>query len=392
VSGVWRRVALGDVADVNPRTPRPAMHGSTPVSFVPMAAVDDVLGEISESIVRPYEDVRNGYTFFVEGDVLFAKITPCMENGKVAVARQLEQGIGFGSTEFHVIRPQRDVLPDWLHAVLRLRSTRDRAALTFTGTAGQQRVPASFLRSLQLRVPPVDEQERIVRVASAIKAGRRTAAASRARSNQLPLAIFNRLFNEDGDAPVRLGELVEIGGGGTPTRQRAEFWGGTIPWVSPKDMKPDEIRGSEDHITAEGVEAARLRVYQPPAVLVVVRGMILAHTVPIRITRAPVAINQDMKVLLPRESVSAEFIRWALELRHRELLSLVSRAAHGTCRLETDRLLDLQVPIPSPTMLPGFNDLVARAASANRMIGGVGEALDSLADLWPEQAIGTVSP
>src|SRR5690606_38553705 len=91
----------------------------TEVSFVPMAAVDEVFGRITEAEVRRYRDVRRGFTPFVNGDILFAKITPSMENGKAAIASDLVNGIGFGSTEFHVLRPGPLVLPEWIFALIR---------------------------------------------------------------------------------------------------------------------------------------------------------------------------------------------------------------------------------------------------------------------------------
>ena len=112
----WPTVALGEVCTINPRLDRLTVPSpNVPVSFVPMAAVDEFKAEIKEFMVRPYEEVSKGYTAFKKGDVLFAKITPCMENGKVAVVGDLVNGFGFGSTEFHVLRSSDQVLPDYLY-------------------------------------------------------------------------------------------------------------------------------------------------------------------------------------------------------------------------------------------------------------------------------------
>ena len=105
-----------------------------------MAAVDERLGEITGQHDRPYAEVSKGYSSFENGDVLFAKITPCMENGKIAVARDLTNGIGRGSTEFFVLRPSGAVLRDYLYHYLRQPLFRASAERHFTGTAGQQRV------------------------------------------------------------------------------------------------------------------------------------------------------------------------------------------------------------------------------------------------------------
>jgi len=115
-----------------------------------MEYVDEALGAIADSETRRIEDVVRGYTYFRDWDVLFAKITPCMENGKCAVATNLTNGVGFGSTEFHVVRPGRDVLPQWIFYFLRQQATRQDAARHMTGTAGQQRVPTRFLQEVEI--------------------------------------------------------------------------------------------------------------------------------------------------------------------------------------------------------------------------------------------------
>lgn len=145
---------LGDpaVCDINPRT-RLGLADSDLVSFVPMADVDEHLGRITGCQSRPYGEVKKGLTPFQERDVLFAKITPCMQNGKAAIASGLIGGVGFGSTEFHVLRAGSDVTPEYLFALVRLQSFRNHAMSAFTGSAGQQRVPTEFLRQFRLPVP-----------------------------------------------------------------------------------------------------------------------------------------------------------------------------------------------------------------------------------------------
>lgn len=132
-------------------------------TFVPMRAVDGVSGTITCPEVRPLGELKKGFTPFLSGDVLFAKITPCMENGKLAVARSLTNDLGFGSTEFHIIRPGPSVLSEWLWYFMRQSSIRDEARRHFRGSAGQQRVPSDFLRQLKIPVPPIEEQLRILR-------------------------------------------------------------------------------------------------------------------------------------------------------------------------------------------------------------------------------------
>ena len=160
----WEVKPLGEICAINPRATGTAHAGDTPVSFVPMAAVDERLGTISAHHERPISEVSKGYTSFRNGDVLFAKITPCMENGKVALARDLINGVGRGSTEFHVLRPGDRVLGEYVYHVVRQDRFREEAKRSFTGTAGQQRVPKSFLQHALVPLPPLEEQRRAVAV------------------------------------------------------------------------------------------------------------------------------------------------------------------------------------------------------------------------------------
>src|SRR5206468_2960623 len=142
----WEMKRLSDVAEVNPsRLGNVKLKPSDKVSFVPMKAVDDVTGKIAWPETREFHEVAKGYTWFVNGDVIFARITPCMQNGKSAYAQNLMNGVGFGSTEFHVMRPRENVCGEWIYYLVRHKAFRDDAAEHFKGTAGQQRVPRRFL-------------------------------------------------------------------------------------------------------------------------------------------------------------------------------------------------------------------------------------------------------
>jgi type I restriction enzyme S subunit len=157
----WSYAKLCDVAAINPRRPVIERSDDELTSFVPMDAVDEILGGVVRQDVQPYSKVKKGYTYFQNDDVIFAKITPCMQNGKHAVVKELKDGFGFGSTEFHVIRTSEKVLPEWIHFFLRKQETLDAATKTFTGAVGQQRVPTAFLEALVLPLPPVNVQRQI---------------------------------------------------------------------------------------------------------------------------------------------------------------------------------------------------------------------------------------
>lgn len=157
----WTWAKLSAVSQLNPATAFEGIGQDEHVSFVPMAAVAEETGVIDSSTRRPARDVAKGYVRFKDGDVIFAKITPCMENGKVAPVVGLPTQYAAGSTEFHVFRPiavEQRYLWYWLVS----RAFRAQAQHQMSGSAGQLRVPVEFLRNAMLSLPPLAEQRRIV--------------------------------------------------------------------------------------------------------------------------------------------------------------------------------------------------------------------------------------
>ena len=161
-SSQFYRGDLSDWFELNPKRPPLEFEDEEIVSFVPMDAVSDKDGTISKRNTE-FAKVSKGYTVFQENDLIWAKITPCMQNGKSAVARNLYRGVGFGSTEFHVLRPRtKEADIDFLWNLLRLESFLEVAQGAFTGSAGQQRVPASFLKEFPIPLPPLEIQRALV--------------------------------------------------------------------------------------------------------------------------------------------------------------------------------------------------------------------------------------
>lgn len=178
----WRWERLGDVANINPARSFAGLSDDDEVVFVPMAAVTEETGHVDTSLRRAVTSVRKGYTKFRSGDVILAKITPCMENGKLAVVPSVPHEIAAGSTEFHVVET-RELDNRFLFFWLVQRWVRHDAEARMTGSAGQRRVPADYLRQMPLPVPPLPVQRRIVARIDAlfaeIEAGEQALAAAR---------------------------------------------------------------------------------------------------------------------------------------------------------------------------------------------------------------------
>ena len=159
----WIIIKINEISVINPRKPETGLiDDGFKVSFIPMKCVGELTGKVDLSTTRAYAEVKKNYTYFINDDIIFAKITPCMENGKVAIMRGLKNGIGFGSTEFHVIRLKDTLNRKFYFRYLMQDGFRDSAQSNMKGTAGQLRVPADYLKNALVPIPPINEQKRIV--------------------------------------------------------------------------------------------------------------------------------------------------------------------------------------------------------------------------------------
>jgi len=143
-----------------------------------------------------------------------------------------------------------------------------------------------------------------------------------------------------------LGSLVKVVSGSTPSKDNQKYWDGDIPWVSPKDMKRWEIEDSEDHITSLALRSSILSLIEPHAVLIVVRGMILAREVPVAVTTTPVTINQDMKALISNNIISAYYLSHFLRSTQSAIFAIVEESGHGTRCLRSDLWKRLPIIVP----------------------------------------------
>jgi len=144
----WDVGGFQHYCELNPKNQR--LADDLEVSFVPMQKVSERSPVIDLSDIRTYAEVKKGFTAFAEGDVLFAKITPCMENGKAGIARNLRNGFGYGSTEFHVLRPCKPHYAEFLYSLIHLEVFRQHAANSFSGAVGHKRVPKGFFDKFAL--------------------------------------------------------------------------------------------------------------------------------------------------------------------------------------------------------------------------------------------------
>lgn len=157
---IWKKGTIADIAFINPRTKLSNLSDNSLVTFLSMSDIGEN-GRILSKEIRKYKDVKQGFTCFAENDIIFAKITPCMENGKGAFAADLHNGIGFGSTEFHILRARESGNPKFIYHITRSKRLRLKAEGYMRGSAGQQRVPKGFFYDYSILIPPLAEQHLI---------------------------------------------------------------------------------------------------------------------------------------------------------------------------------------------------------------------------------------
>lgn len=230
----WAETTLEEVARFNPKH-QADVDRTLAVSFVPMPAVDEYAGAITGASERTLADIWAGFTHFADGDVIFAKITPCMENGKVALASGLLNGMACGSTEFHVMRSTGAVEPSFLWRYLRQRSFRDLAAREMTGAVGQRRVPKPFLERHAFLLPPLAEQRRIV-----AKLDTLTARLTRARTELDRVTAMAKAMRSATLASAFSGTLTRNFRGGASTEGSLGF---PACWAVKRLEEISEIQG-----------------------------------------------------------------------------------------------------------------------------------------------------
>ena len=160
----WVWVRLGEVVEVNPNKIKMDIEEDKLIDFIPMKNVSESSSEIIEKNFEKFKDLQKGYTQFIENDILFAKITPCMENGKTAIITDLKEKIGYGSTEFHILRSSRIINNKLLYNFLKQKRFREDAKYNMTGSVGFRRVPTEFMKNYPIPLPPLEEQQEIVRI------------------------------------------------------------------------------------------------------------------------------------------------------------------------------------------------------------------------------------
>lgn len=188
----WEMGKFADICELNPKSEK--YDDNLDVSFIPMQLVSENSHKVSFEI-KKYKQVKKGFTPFIEGDVLFAKITPCMENGKAGIAQQLKNNIGFGSTEFHVFRPKYVEYSSFIYSLVHLPLFRELCSKHFSGSAGHKRVPKDFLENFNLYLPIFEQIQHFEKIFEKIHAQKSLLQKSLAELEVQHQALMQKAFN-----------------------------------------------------------------------------------------------------------------------------------------------------------------------------------------------------
>lgn len=221
-----------------------------------------------------------------------------------------------------------------------------------------------LLRERSVRWVPRLEQRHIVGILDQANRLRDLRARANAKADRILPALLVRALGSPANwhsdrCCEPLGELATPVSGATPSKRVEAFWQGSVPWVSPKDMKVEFLSDSQDHVSEAAIQETSLNLIERGNALVVVRGMILARSVPLAVNLTPVTINQDLKALVPRtEGVTGTYLWAALTAAKVQLKSLVRTAGHGTRKLDTPDLMAFRIPRPDPDQIREISSIV----------------------------------
>ncbi len=348
------------------------LDGVTQATFLPMEAVGD-RGDLDLSITRYVDDVRSGYTQFFDGDVLVAKITPCFENGKGALVNATLNGIGFGTTELHVLTPTSEIDGRYLYYTTVSDRFRKLGQAAMFGAAGQKRVPEEFVRNYRVSVPPIGKQRAIAdyldretaRLDALVAAKERLLALLAEKRRAIVTRTVTRGLDPRasmrdsgvpwlGEIPAhweiwKIGHVASVGNGSTPSRDNAAYWtDGTIPWLNSGVVNRPEVTGTDQFVTALAVRRCHLPLVKAGSVLIAITGQGKTRGRAV-VSSIDSTINQHLAFIQPNHSrLRPWFLRWTLLAAYDFLRSISDDTGGTKGALTCEDVANLRVPVPPP--------------------------------------------
>ena len=383
----WRTIRAADFIDFNPRLSLKKGDIATKVAM-------DKLKPFTKKIPETEKAEFNGGAKFCNGDTVMARITPCLENGKTAYVDMLDDGeIGFGSTEFIVMRAKKGISdPQFVYYTAINPVFRNVAIKSMVGSSGRQRVQQSVLEELELSVPDLDEQRRIGDFLARID--EKIALNDRINDNleQQAQSYFQELFVDNADPEWAIGTISDLGtivGGSTPSKAKPEYYTESgIAWITPKDLsinKSKFVSHGENDITELGLKNSSAAIMPEGTVLFSSRAPIGY----IAIAAGEVTTNQGFKSVVPKPEIGTPFVYFFLK----NTLPVIEGMASGSTFKEVSGSTMKNVPavIPDAETLAKFSDFCAPIFAQQRILEEQNQSLATLRDnLLPKLMSGEI--
>ena len=347
----WSVKRMYEIANINPRE---SLKKGTTAKKVPM----DQLIPFCRDIPTYQEAIYEGGSKFRNGDTIMARITPCLENGKIAKVNIFnENEIGFGSTEYIVFRAKDNVNEDYLYYLVCSSIVRDPAIQSMVGSSGRQRVQIDVLQNLEILVPSKEEQNKIGSILKAIDDKIDINTKINRNLSEQAQAYFDELFIQNASAEWKEGTLSDVGSivaGGTPFKSNQEYYTDNgIAWITPKDLSVDKsvfISHGENDITELGLQKSSATMMPAGTVLFSSRAPIGY----IAIAANDICTNQGFKSVVPNGNVGTSYVYYLLK----QLLPTIENMASGSTFKEISGSAMKIVPtvIPDDETLKRFSD------------------------------------
>jgi type I restriction enzyme S subunit len=345
----WEMKPLGEVCEINPKKSElnnlPTNHL---VSFLPMRDLGVAQNQINSITIKQLSEVKGSYTYFRNNDILLAKVTPCFEKGKLGIAKNLKNEIGFGSSEYIVFRPRNEILSEYIFYILSRSKFRNRGKELMYGAVGLKRLSKDYVKNFIAPFPSIKKQKQIVAILDKAFAAIDTAKANAAQNLQNAKELFEsylqNVFENKGDdwEEKTLGDIAEVKSGGTPSRARKEFWGGSIAWYSSGELNNTYTTKPERHINQLAIENSTAKRFKKGSLLI---GMYDTAALKMSILDREGAFNQAISGVLPNENIDLQFILHSINSIKPEILSL--RRGVRQKNLNLTKIKNIPIYLPS---------------------------------------------
>lgn len=373
----WTTRSISDIAEINPRE---SISKGSIAKKIPM----DVLQPFTRDVPGYQMEKFKGGTKFRNMDTIMARITPCLENGKTAQVRCLDNGeVGFGSTEYIVFRAKEGTDPDYLYYLICSPLVRDPAIKSMVGSSGRQRVQTDVVANLQIAVPDFDEQKNIGGLLKALDDKIQLNTAINKNLEAQAQAYFINQFVVNADPTWPQGTLSDLGtvvGGGTPSKKHPEYYcEHGIPWITPKDLSVEKskfISHGENDISDLGFSNSSATKMPEGTILFSSRAPIGY----IAIASNTVTTNQGFKSVIPNINVGTAFVYYFLK----QALPTIEGMASGSTfkEISGSGMKSVHAVIPDNETLHKFSEFCkplfkqqAVMEAENRRLSGIRDAL-----------------